>query len=101
MEPSQVILCLNHPQAGLPRIPRLWLLSRLCRNPPIPGNRCRYFKIETRYRLNYECMNMMTVALLFALFFQILLELKNVSSSSRQLRITPPTSKYFSVGLGK
>ena len=33
--------------------------------------------------------------------FQLLLDLKNVSSSSRQLRIVPPTSKYFSVGLGR
>ena len=33
--------------------------------------------------------------------FQLLLELKNVSSSSRQLRITPPSTKYFSIGLGK
>ncbi|KAJ7390013.1 Deleted in lung and esophageal cancer protein 1, partial [Desmophyllum pertusum] len=32
---------------------------------------------------------------------RLLLELKNVSSSSRQLRITPPTTKYFSVGLGR
>lgn len=33
--------------------------------------------------------------------YELLLELKNVSSSSRQLRITPPSSKYFSVGLGR
>lgn len=32
---------------------------------------------------------------------QLLLELKNVSSSSRQLRIIPPSTKYFSVGLGR
>lgn len=31
---------------------------------------------------------------------QLSLELKNVSSSSRQLRIIPPSTKYFSVGLG-
>ncbi|XP_073236262.1 deleted in lung and esophageal cancer protein 1-like isoform X3 [Porites lutea] len=33
--------------------------------------------------------------------YELLLDLKNVSSSSRQLRIVPPTSKYFSVGLGR
>ncbi|XP_078378630.1 deleted in lung and esophageal cancer protein 1-like isoform X2 [Oculina patagonica] len=33
--------------------------------------------------------------------YELLLELKNVSSSSRQLRITPPSTKYFSVGLGR
>ncbi|XP_074623643.1 deleted in lung and esophageal cancer protein 1-like isoform X1 [Acropora palmata] len=33
--------------------------------------------------------------------YELLLELKNVSSTSRQLRIIPPATKYFSVGLGR
>lgn len=33
--------------------------------------------------------------------YELLLDLKNVSSSSRQLRLTPPATKYFSVGLGR
>lgn len=44
-------------------------------------------------------MKVLTVPWLF--FFQLLLDLKNVSSSSRQLRLTPPATKYFSVGLGR
>ena len=39
--------------------------------------------------------------IILCVLFQLLLDLKNVSSSSRQLRIVPPTSKYFSVGLGR
>ena len=45
----------------------------------------------------YACI----IMILTLFYFQLLLDLKNVSSSSRQLRITPPATKYFSVGLGR
>ncbi|XP_028403887.1 deleted in lung and esophageal cancer protein 1-like isoform X2 [Dendronephthya gigantea] len=33
--------------------------------------------------------------------YEIKLELKNVSSSSRQIRVLPPATKFFSIGLGQ
>lgn len=52
-------------------------------------------------RCKYSDLYIFTLKVHVPPFFQLLLELKNVSSSSRQLRITPPSTKYFSVGLGK
>ncbi|EDO45789.1 predicted protein [Nematostella vectensis] len=33
--------------------------------------------------------------------YELSIELKNVTSSSRQVRVVPPTSKHFSIGLGR
>ncbi|XP_031565846.1 deleted in lung and esophageal cancer protein 1-like [Actinia tenebrosa] len=33
--------------------------------------------------------------------YELMVELKNVTSSSRQIRIVPPSTKYFSIGLGR